>query len=37
MALSQAQNDRIQALVYDEFVICSDEEETEAEREATRD
>jgi Domain of unknown function (DUF4274) len=36
MALSQAQKDRVQALVYDEYVVCSDDEETEADREATR-
>jgi Domain of unknown function (DUF4274) len=36
MALSQAQKDRVQALVYDEYLVCSDDEETEADREATR-
>lgn len=39
MALSQTQKDRVQALIYDEYVVCTgddDEEPTEADAEATR-
>ena len=36
MALSQAQKDRVQALVYDEYLVDSDDDETGVDREATR-